>query len=444
MTKRQWLALLATILGSGVVIVDSTVVNLALPHIASSLHAGFSQLQWIADGYLLSLSALILIGGSLGDILGRKRIYMIGLAGFAAMSLVCGLAPTTTLLIVARVLQGVFAALLVPGGLAIINTNFPPAGRGKAIGQWTAWSSISAAIGPLVGGYIVSHFSWRWIFLINPPLVAVCLLLAYYGIVESKDKRARRIDYTGATLASVSLAGITYGLIEGPNTHWARTAIVSLAAGLVAFIVFVITEAKSKDPMVELSLFKSRNFTGANLTTFAMYGALSGFLFAFVIFLQTRLGYSSLVAGMSLIPITAMLMMLSGRVGALASKVGPRVFMTIGPIIGGLGMLSLLGLSPGQNYWLRIFPGILVFATGLAITVAPLTITVMGSVSDTRSGIASGINNAVSRAAGLIVIALLGLLGTTSIYTFALTLSATMAIAAGLISLAIIKNPSAK
>ncbi len=440
MTRKQQFALLATIIGSGVVFLDGAVVNLALPHIAKDLHASFSDLQWIVDGYLLSLSALILLGGSLGDVFGRKRTYMIGLMGFGVASLFCGLSPTTGVLIGVRVLQGVFGALLVPGALAIINTNFPKDMRGQAIGRWTAWSAVAAAVGPVVGGYIVDATSWRWIFFINIPLIIVCLLFAKPGIEETKDDRPRKIDVVGAALAVLALGAITYGLIEGPTKDWGKGIITILMTGVVAAVLFVVVERRRKDPMVNLALFKSRNFSGANFTTFAMYGALGGFFFALVIFLQTNLNYSAIKAGASLLPVIACLLLLSGRVGSLVGKVGARFFMTIGPLIAAVGMAILYPLAPGSSYLLGVLPGVGLFGLGLALTVAPLTTTVMTSVDESHSGIASGINNAVSRVAGLIVIALLGIFGAENAFRFTVTLCAVMAAVAGVLSFIFIRD----
>ena len=441
MSKRQLFALLATIIGSGVVILDGFVVNLALPNLARDLHASFSDLQWVIDAYLLSLSALILVGGSLGDILGRKRMYLLGLMGFGTFSLLCGLAPNLPALIALRALQGVSGALLVPGALAIINTNFKPEQRGAAFGRWTAWSGIVTVIGPLVGGYIIDVASWRWIFFINLPLIAICYWLALTSVEESKDQNPRTVDYTGAVLAATTLAGITYGFIEGPPTHWGRGAISALVSGFVLGAVFLWVEAHKKDPMLKLDLFKSRNFKGVNITTFAMYGGLSGFIFALLIYLQSSLGYSGIKAGMSLLPISVVMLFLAGRMGNLATKYGPRLFMTFGPIVSGLGIFLLIRLQPGNSYISGVFPGMTLFALGLAITVAPLTITVMASVPQTESGIASGINNAVTRAAGLIIIALLGLFGVQHAYRFTMVLCASLLASAGVLSYIIIRNP---
>lgn len=439
MSKRT-LALIATIIGSGVVFLDGTIVNLALPKISEGLHGHFSDLQWIADGYLLSLSSLILLGGSMGDIFGRKRIYMTGLIGFGVVSLLCGLSPSIGFLIAFRILQGVFGAMLVPGGLAIINTNFPREDRGAAIGRWSAWSGIMTAIGPLVGGYLIDAISWRWIFFINIPLIIVCGLLALANFEESKDSRARRLDARGAALAAAALAGITYGLIEGPADHWHAKSWATLIAGLVLTVIFLWDQAKSKDPMMELSLFRSRNFSGSNAMTFAMYGALAGFMFALVIYMQTKLGYSAIKAGASLLPVSLMLLLFSSRVGKLSSKVGPRYFLTLGPLIASLSMFLLISYKPGNSYVWFLLPRVLLFSIGLVLLVAPLTTTVMTSVDESSSGIASGINNAVSRIAGLVVIALLGLAGTGNVYRFSMVLCAIFAAAAGIISYLTIQN----
>jgi MFS family permease len=316
----------------------------------------------------------------------------------------------------------------------LINTNFARPDRGLAIGRWTAWTSIFFLIGPLVGGLILDTASWRWIFLINLPLIAVCLALTIPSVHEGKDSRPRKIDYGGAMLAALALAGVTYGLIEGPVRHWDGLAISALLVGMIIAGLFVAYEHRSKDPMVELSLFKSRNFSGSNIMTFAMYGALAGFTFAITIYLQTTLHYSSLATGLSLLPVSIIMFFFAGRVGKLSAQYGPRRFMTAGPIVAGIGIASLYGLNLGDNYLLHVMPGVLIFSCGLVLTVAPLTTTVMTSVDESHSGIASGINNAVSRAAGLIVIAGLGLLGAHQFYHFSIALCACLAILGGIVS----------
>jgi EmrB/QacA subfamily drug resistance transporter len=441
MTTRQRLTLITAIIGSGIVILDGTIVNLALPKIALGLHANFAGLQWVVDGYLLSLSALILLGGSLGDIFGRKKTYLLGLVGFGVASLACGLAPNAVMLVLMRLVQGIFGALLVPGGLAVINTNFDRTIRGAAIGAWSAWSAIFAALGPLLGGYILDVASWRWIFLINVPLVAICFVLGSRSIEESRG-RVRRVDGLGAGLAALSLAGLTYGLIEGPAVHWPAKVFLAIAAGVIAGGLFVWHEQYSKAPMVDFSLFRSRNFTGSNIMTLMMYGALGGFTLALVVYLQTTLHYSAIKAGVSLLPLTIMLFLFSKRVGALAGRVGPRLFMTFGPIIAGLGMLLLLRLHAGVAYITTVLPGVTLFSIGMALLVAPLTTTVMTSVDDENSGIASGINNAVARIGGLLVVAVLGLFGAAHVFRFGMILGASLAILSGIISWFTIVNPA--
>lgn len=438
--KRRLLVLFATIVGSVIVFLDGSIVNLALPKIGAQLHAGFSDLQWIVDSYALMLSALILLGGSIGDILGHKRIYMIGLMGFGASSLFCALSPNVTMLIILRTVQGLFGAMLVPGALAIINTNFPKEERGTAIGYWTAWSSMAMIIAPLLGGFLLDITSWRAIFLINIPLAIVCAVVGIRSMTESRDGESRKIDWIGAALEVLALAGMTYGLIEGPIAHWSLLTVASLVMGLVLFICFVMTEAKVKYPMIPLNLFKSRNFTGSNLMTFAMYGALAGFGFSLVIYLQTKMHYSSIKAGMSMLPTSILLILGSGRVGAVSGRIGPRLFMTMGPILSATGMILLIMLKPGQSFLLHVLPGIIVFGLGVVCFVAPLTTTVMTSVPDRFSGTASGVNNAVSRTAGLLVIAVLGLTGSGHAYAFGLGLCIVLAIGAGLVSLFVIEN----
>jgi len=438
-TKRK--ALLAVIIGSGVVFLDGSVVNLALPKMATMLHAGFNGQQWVIDGYLLTLSALILLGGSLGDIMGRKKVYVWGAIGFGVSSLLCAVSPTIELLVAARLIQGVFGALMVPGALAIINTNFEPSERGKAIGQWTAATSGIIAVGPLIGGAILETTSWRGIFLINVPLLLLVLWLGKSSIKETRVETVRKIDWTGAVLAVIGLGGLTYGLIEGPTSQWALSSLVPLAAGVVGFVTFLWWEYRSRDPMLPLRLFGSSNFTAANVSTFAMYGALGGFFFILTIYLQTVLHYSSISAGLASLPVTIMMILLSGKMGALSGKFGPRWFMTAGPILSGLGILTLLPLQADSTYWWNILPGILLFGLGLSATVAPLTTTVLASVEKNDSGIASAVNNAVSRVSGLVVIALLGLFGAAHAYQFAVVLCGALAILAGILAAALVRNP---
>jgi EmrB/QacA subfamily drug resistance transporter len=388
------------------------------------------------------LSALILLGGSLGDIFGRKKVYIIGLIGFGVSSMACAAVPNAVTLIFMRIIQGVFGALVTPGALSIINTNFPPHLRSQAIGRWTAFGSVASVAGPLIGGLILAVASWRWIFLINVPIIVACLALGIPSIEESHDKRARRVDSRGAAVAVLALAALTYGLIQGPPTHWGALASGLLLIGVVLAAYFVRLEEKSSDPMVDLGLFRSRNFIGSNLMTFAMYGALSGFTFALVIYLQTKLHYSSIEAGFSLLPVSILMFFFAGRVGGFVSKLGPRIFLTTGPTVAAFGMGWLYFLRPGDHYVLGVLPGATLFGVGLVLTVAPLTITVMSSVREASSGIASGINNAVARLAGLLVIAALGLLGSAHVYQLAMALSASLALAAGVLSFIVIRGVS--
>ncbi len=437
---RKTLTLIATIIGSGMAVLDGLVVALALPKIGAEFHSQFSDLQWITDAYLLFLSSLILIGGSLGDIFGRKRVYLIGLTGFTVGSLLCALSPDVNWLIGFRILQGIFGALLVPGGLAIINTNFPAAERGRAIGRWSAWLSVVVPIGPLLGGYIISVGSWRWIFVINLPLGVACAYLAMNNFKESHNPQNRRLDLAGAAMATAGLAGITYGLIEGAANHWDGGSIAALAAGFLLIAMFVWQENRHRDPMVRLSLFRSRNFTGSNIMTFLMYGALGGFAFILPIYLQTKMGYSAFVAGLGLLPVSVLLLALSSRMGALSAKYGPRLFITTGPLICAVAIIMLLNYGPGDDFITFLIPRTVLFGLGMAFLVAPLTATVMSSVENSSSGVASGINNAVSRVSGLVVVALLGLAGAGSTFRFTILLSALLAAAAGVVSYMTIQN----
>jgi EmrB/QacA subfamily drug resistance transporter len=399
-----------------VVTVDSTVVNVALPAIADDLGGGLAGQQWTSNAYLVTLSSLILIGGSLGDIFGERRIFILGVAGFGATSLFCALAPTIELLVVARALQGVFGALLTPAALAVIASTFPPDERGKAIGAWTAWGGIGTVLGPLIGGQLVDTASWRWIFAINIPVVLITLVLVTRVFVAGRPRKAdARVDYLGAFLCAFGLAGITYGLIEQPRNGWGSPGVwVPLAGGALLFTAFVLWEALSRHPMLPLSLFRRRNFTIGNVETFSMYAGLGLLFFFLILYLQQVAGYSAIEAGTTTLPVTAMMFLLSTRFGALADRHGPRFFMGVGPLVAAAGLALFTRLDADVDYVTDLLPALLVFSLGLAMTVAPLTATVLADADESNAGIASGTNNAIARVASLIAIAAVGALISSS------------------------------
>jgi EmrB/QacA subfamily drug resistance transporter len=396
----------ATVLGSGIAFLDGTVVNVALPTIGRDLHAGIRELQWILDGYLVTLSALLLLGGSLGDLYGRKRGFLAGLVGFTVASAACGFAPDAHVLIAARVVQGAGAALLVPGSLALISASFHPDDRGRAIGAWSGLAGVAGAVGPFLGGWLIDAVSWRLIFFINIPLAAICFVITTRHVPESMDMNERgvRPDFVGATAASLGLALMAYGLIE-------RLALVGVIGALV-LVAFLFVEARVPHPMLPLTVFRSAQFSGANLTTLAVYTGLGGTTFALVLQLQKSLGYSALEAGASLFPLTLMMMLFSARSGALAQRIGPRLPMTIGPFVVAAGLLLLTRAQPGVSYESGVLPGALVFGLGLTITVAPLTTAVLAAVDDHHVGVGSAFNNAIARIAGLLAVAALPLFAT--------------------------------
>jgi EmrB/QacA subfamily drug resistance transporter len=398
--------LLAAVLGSGIAFLDSTVVNVALPAIRNDLGSSTSGLQWILDGYLVGLTALLLFGGSLGDLIGRKKVFLGGLVGFATASVVCGLAPTTGALVAARIVQGCAAAFLVPGSLAIISATFHPDHRSRAVGAWSGLAGVSSAVGPFLGGWLIDAVSWRLIFFINVPLAAVAVWVTVRHVPESRDANAGRPDVAGAVSITVGLAGATYALIEGP-AHFGVAVAVAIALGVGGFAAFVLLERRVKDPMLPLEVFRSSQFTGANLTTFAVYAALGGALFLLTLQLQISLGYSALEAGISMLPLTVLMLLFSSRSGALASRIGPRLQMTVGPIVAGLGLILLVRVQPGTHYWSTVFPAVFVFAAGMTFTVAPLTAAVLAAVEDRHVGVGSGVNNAVARLASLVAVAVL-------------------------------------
>ncbi len=410
MTRQQRLTLVATILGSTVVFLDSTVVNVALPAIADGLDAGLAGQQWVVEAYMLTLVALLLVGGSLGDQFGRRRMFVVGLIAFGITSVLCAVAPTVEFLIGARALQGIAGALLVPGSLAIVAATFEGAARGKAVGTWTAWTGIATVIGPAGGGALVGFTSWRAIFWVNLPLIAATVALTLHSVEESRDPEAfRGIDWTGIGLSAAGLGGPVFALIEQPTRGWGDPAVwIPFVAGIACFAFFVLHEARARHPMLDLGLFRIRNFAVANLTTLTAYAGLIGGLFFVGLFLQQVAGYSALEAGLATTPISLILFFLSPRWGRLASGTGPRLPMTLGPIVGGIGLLMLLMVGADGDYVTEVLPGILVFGLGLSATVAPLTATVLDSVEERHVGIASGVNNGISRVAGLLAIAVLG------------------------------------
>jgi EmrB/QacA subfamily drug resistance transporter len=409
-TRQQRLTLVATILGSTVVFLDSTVVNVALPAIADDLDAGLAGQQWVIEAYMLTLVSLLLVGGSLGDQLGRRRVYVVGLVGFGATSILCAVAPSVEFLIGARALQGIAGALLVPGSLAIVAATFEGAARGKAVGTWTAWTGIATVIGPAGGGALVGALSWRAIFWVNIPLIAGTVALCLHSVRESRDPEAfRGIDWLGIALSAAGLAGPVFALIEQPARGWGDPIVwAPLAAGVACFALFLLREARLRHPMLELSLFRVRNFRVANLTTLTAYAGLIAGLFFVALFLQQVGGYTPLEAGLATTPISLILFVLSPRFGRIASGVGPRAPMSVGPIVGGIGLIMLLRVGSDPGYLGEVLPAIVVFGLGLSATVAPLTATVLDSVEERHVGIASGINNGISRVAGLFAIAVLG------------------------------------
>jgi EmrB/QacA subfamily drug resistance transporter len=402
----RWV-LAVTVLGSGIAFLEATVVNVALPEIGSDLDADVAGLQWVINGYLLTLAALILLGGSLGDHFGRRRIFNIGVIWFTLASALCALAPNVETLVLARVIQGIGGALLTPGSLAIIEATFHRDDRARAIGAWSALGGVAAAIGPLVGGYLIDAVSWRAIFLINLPLGVFVVYQARRHVPESRDPTVTgAVDIPGSALAALGLGGITFALIQAPEQGVGSAAVlVALALGLVASLLFFRTERRSRQPMLPLEIFSSRQFTGANLVTFVVYAALGGVFFLLIVFLQVSLGYSAIAAGAASLPITALMLLLSARAGALAQRIGPRLPLTFGPILIAVGMLMMRGIEIGDGYVESVLPPVLVFGLGLTLVVAPITATVLAAADPNHAGMASGVNNAVARTAQLAAVA---------------------------------------
>ena len=409
-TKR--LTLVATILGSSIAILDSSVVSVALPSIQRSLGGGLAGQQWVSNAYLLTLGSFILLGGSLGDIFGERRVFALGVAGFGATSLLCAIAPTIGLLVAFRALQGIAGALLTPSSLAVIVATFPQRERGPAIGTWTAWGTIAGALGPLVAGGILNVASWRWIFVINVPLVLACLWLIFRAVPSKAPSTSRRkVDVVGALLCVVGLGGSVFALIEQPRLGWSNLAVSgSLIGGVLVFAAFLFYESRTADPMLRLDLFRSRNFAVGNVETLALYGGLSALFFFLVLYLQQVAGYTPLQSGLALLPESIVMFALSSRFGALADRLGPRLFMGGGPLISAAGILLLLTVGVHVHYATEVLPGILLFSLGLAITVAPLTAAILAGVKEDEAGIGSAVNNAVARVSGLIATVAIGAL----------------------------------
>jgi EmrB/QacA subfamily drug resistance transporter len=448
----RWV-LLAAVLGSGLAGLDATVVNVALPRLGRDLHAGFEGLQWTINGYTLTLASLILLGGSLGDRFGRRRVFIVGVVWFAVASASCALAPNIGVLIASRALQGIGGALLTPGSLAMISASFVPGDRAKAIGAWSGFGGIASAIGPFVGGYLVDGPGWRWIFLVNVPLAVFVVLVAQRHVPETRDPDAApHLDIAGAVLGAAGLGAVTFALIDAGH-GWSAAVAVTALAGLLALAAFVRIELRSRHPMLPPDIFADRQFTAANLVTFLVYAALGAMFFLLVVDLQVVGGFSPLLAGTALLPVTAIMLLFSARAGALAGRIGPRIPMTVGPIVAAGGVLLLLRIGPHTSYLTDVLPGMTVFAVGLVLIVAPLTTTVLAAAPTSHAGIASGVNNAVARAAGLLAVAVLPVAAgiTGSDYThpstfshgvhIALLICAGLLVSGGVLAGAVIQDP---
>ncbi|WBB55498.1 MFS transporter [Verrucosispora sp. WMMD573] len=454
--------LAAAVLASGMVFLDSTVVNVALPHLGADLGASVAGLQWTVNGYLLTLAAFVLLGGALGDRFGRRRVFLLGVFWFTAASILCGLALRTDWLVAARFLQGAGGALLTPGSLALLQASFHPDDRAKTIGAWSGLSGVSTALGPFIGGWLIDALSWRWIFFLNVPLAAVVVLTTLRWVPESRDENAsrkrgtRQFDVAGALLGALALAGVTYALVDAPDRGLDSPAVVVAAlAGAVAAVAFVFLERRrGETAMLPTGLFGSRLFSVLNLFTVLVYAALGGFTFFIAVYLQNVVGWSALLTGLALLPMTVLLLVGSPVTGALSTRIGPRLPLTVGPLLAAVGLLMLRGIEPGASYWREVLPGVAIFGLGLTLVVAPLTASVLAAVADRFAGVASGFNNAASRVGGLLAVAalplLVGLTGTgyeqsaelTSAYRGALLWCAGLLVAGALIAALLVHRPA--
>src|SRR4051794_19199082 len=451
----RW-TLVATVLGSGMAGLDATVVGIALPAIGRDFGVDVAGLQWVVNAYTLTLAGLLLLGGTLGDRYGRRKVFVVGTVWFALASLLCGIAPNTGTLILARALQGVGGALLTPGSLAILQASFAEQDRSRAIGAWSGLGGGATAVGPFLGGWLIGVASWRLVFFINLPLAVAVVLIAARHVPESRDEAVTgRLDGIGALLVTGGLAGLTYGLIEGPQRGWSSPLILTtLAAGVALLIGFVAWEGRASEPMLPLGLFRSRQFSATNAVTFVVYGALSGVLFLLPVVLQVVSGYSPTLAGTALLPVTAIMLLLSSRSGALAARIGPRLQMSVGPVVVAAGLALLARVDSAGTYVTELLPAVVVFGLGLAITVAPLTATALSAAPVEHAGVASAVNNDVARAAGLIAVAVLpvaaGITGDTYLDPAALAsgfrnaalIAAVACAVGGLVAALTIRNPT--
>jgi EmrB/QacA subfamily drug resistance transporter len=451
----RWV-LLGTVLGSAMASIDATVVGIALPVIGRDFNTSLSSLQWVLNAYTLTLAGLLLFAGAVGDKYGRRRVFLIGVIWFALASLLCAAAPSAPVLIVARALQGIGAALLTPGSLAIIQASFHPDDRGKAIGAWSGLSGVGSAIGPFLGGWLIQAASWRLIFVINLPVAALVVAVSLRHVPESRDPSATGpVDVAGSILVTVGLIGLTYGLIEGPAVGWTHPGpLAALIGGVILLTAFVAWERRAAEPVMPLSMFRSAQFSAANVVTFVVYAALGGAFFLLPIQLEQVSRYTALEAGISLLPVTAIMLLLSARSGALAARIGPRLQMSVGPIVIAAGLALLARIGPSGNYLTEVLPAVVVFGLGLAINVAPLTATVLAAVPAEHAGTASAINNDVARAAGLIAVAVLpaaaGLSESSYLhpaqfssgFRTAMFLSAALCVAGGALAAVFIRNPA--